>query len=105
MAWPVSLPASSSPLMSRPVMRSRYSYAPGRARISSVFMPAVIASGLPDSVPACDSHAPSQHDCSDPCKPEAGCQPTLVAGQFSGRNPCNDVLSCQHILVIFRLQS
>ena len=53
MSWPVSLAASRMPLMRRPVIWSRYSYAPGRPRISSVFMPAVIASGLPDSVPAC----------------------------------------------------
>lgn len=44
--------------MSRFVMLSRYSYWPGRARISRVLRPAVIASGLPDNVPACkDQHS------------------------------------------------
>ncbi len=51
-ACPAARPASSRPLMRRPVTASRCSYAPGRPRISSVLMPATIASGLPDSVPA-----------------------------------------------------
>ena len=49
---PTSLPASRMPWMSFPVTLSRCSYVPGLSRISRVLMPAVIARGLPDSVPA-----------------------------------------------------
>mmetsp|Transcript_38044 Transcript_38044/g.123065 ORF Transcript_38044/g.123065 Transcript_38044/m.123065 type:complete len:270 (-) Transcript_38044:556-1365(-) len=52
MAWPAALPASRMPLMSLSVMRSSCSYVPGCLRIFIVSMPAVIASGLPERVPA-----------------------------------------------------
>mmetsp|Transcript_2181 Transcript_2181/g.7631 ORF Transcript_2181/g.7631 Transcript_2181/m.7631 type:complete len:244 (+) Transcript_2181:254-985(+) len=51
-ACPASLPASSMPLISLDVTLSRCSYVPGCLRILSVSMPAVMASGLPLSVPA-----------------------------------------------------
>lgn len=47
--------------MSRFVILSRYSYWPGRPNISRVLRPAVIASGLPDSVPACGDIGSSIH--------------------------------------------
>ena len=39
--------------MSLPVILSRYSYTPGLSMISRVLIPAVIASGFPERVPAC----------------------------------------------------
>mmetsp|Transcript_33614 Transcript_33614/g.85112 ORF Transcript_33614/g.85112 Transcript_33614/m.85112 type:complete len:284 (+) Transcript_33614:745-1596(+) len=51
-SWPASLPAASRPSTRRLVTCARCSYAPGRPRISSVLMPAVMARGLPDRVPA-----------------------------------------------------
>ena len=52
-ACPAALPAARMPSMRRfVVIASMYSYAPSSPRISSVSMPATIASGLPDSVPA-----------------------------------------------------
>mmetsp|Transcript_2107 Transcript_2107/g.3451 ORF Transcript_2107/g.3451 Transcript_2107/m.3451 type:complete len:241 (+) Transcript_2107:416-1138(+) len=51
-AWPASRAAAKIPLMSRSVSLSNCSYVPGCFRISSVLIPAIIASGLPLSVPA-----------------------------------------------------
>mmetsp|Transcript_26294 Transcript_26294/g.52771 ORF Transcript_26294/g.52771 Transcript_26294/m.52771 type:complete len:213 (-) Transcript_26294:543-1181(-) len=51
-AWPASLPASRMPVMSLEVIRSSCSYVPGCLSTLSVSMPAVMASGLPERVPA-----------------------------------------------------
>mmetsp|Transcript_6842 Transcript_6842/g.29133 ORF Transcript_6842/g.29133 Transcript_6842/m.29133 type:complete len:205 (-) Transcript_6842:783-1397(-) len=51
-AWPASLPASRMPSMRRLVFLSMYSYEPSSARMFRVSMPATIARGLPESVPA-----------------------------------------------------
>ena len=51
-SWPASRPACKSPWISFPVTASKCSYAPGLSRISRVFMPATMAKGLPDKVPA-----------------------------------------------------
>mmetsp|Transcript_23596 Transcript_23596/g.58492 ORF Transcript_23596/g.58492 Transcript_23596/m.58492 type:complete len:245 (-) Transcript_23596:776-1510(-) len=49
---PASLPAARIPWISRVVILSMCSYVPSSARILSVSMPATMASGLPESVPA-----------------------------------------------------
>mmetsp|Transcript_1349 Transcript_1349/g.3819 ORF Transcript_1349/g.3819 Transcript_1349/m.3819 type:complete len:244 (+) Transcript_1349:506-1237(+) len=51
-AWPASLPAARMPLMSLSVILSSCSYVPGCLRMFIVSMPARIASGLPERVPA-----------------------------------------------------
>ena len=51
-AWPAALPSRRMPSTNRSVSFVSFSYWPGRERISSVLMPAVMARGLPDSVPA-----------------------------------------------------
>mmetsp|Transcript_13061 Transcript_13061/g.29669 ORF Transcript_13061/g.29669 Transcript_13061/m.29669 type:complete len:244 (+) Transcript_13061:280-1011(+) len=51
-AWPASLAASRMPLISFSVFSVSFSYWPGWPRIFIVSMPARIASGLPERVPA-----------------------------------------------------
>mmetsp|Transcript_202 Transcript_202/g.733 ORF Transcript_202/g.733 Transcript_202/m.733 type:complete len:245 (+) Transcript_202:131-865(+) len=51
-AWPLSLPACKIPAIKREVVSSMYSYAPSSARMFRVSIPATIARGFPESVPA-----------------------------------------------------